>query len=304
MHSILIGVDESDRSKDAVAFGRRLASVSPAQVIVACAFPYSDWRAGSDDPRREGLRNAARATVHSTSQRLEGIAADRVEVRIVANPSPAHALHDVAESERAGIIIVGSSHTGRLGRVSPGSTGERLLHGAPCAVAVAPHGFHTHAEAPFRRIGVAYDASDEATAAVAGALFLARAFDAELEIIGIVAPAATSMGGPAYADISEAVERSVQEDLDTLIAELPADVTVTGVRLAGDPAGLLAERSAGVDLMLMGSRGYGPLRSVLVGGVSGQVTRTAHCPVIVVPRGADSPLGTVFNHPLAAPVRS
>ena len=38
--------------------------------------------------------------------------------------------------------------------------------------------------------------------------------------------------------------------------------------------------------MVVGSRGYGPLKAVLLGGVSGQLIRSAACPVIVVPRGA------------------
>ncbi len=46
--------------------------------------------------------------------------------------------------------------------------------------------------------------------------------------------------------------------------------------------------------MLAGSRGYGPLRSVLVGGVSGRLMRTVQCPMIVVPRGAHEPLGALF----------
>ena len=103
------------------------------------------------------------------------------------------------------------------------------------------------------------------------------------------------MGGPVYVDLSQDVERFVQEGLDTLVAGLPADVTADSVRLEGDPAGELAERSAGYDLMVTGSRGYGPIRSVLVGGVSGRLMRTAQCPVIVVPRGADAPLGALFT---------
>ena len=46
--------------------------------------------------------------------------------------------------------------------------------------------------------------------------------------------------------------------------------------------------------MLAGSRGYGPLRSVLVGGVSGRLMRTVQCPIIIVPRGAEAPLSTLF----------
>ena len=74
----------------------------------------------------------------------------------------------------------------------------------------------------------------------------------------------------------------------------PSDVTAESVRLAGDPADQLGEHSAGLDLMLAGSRGYGPLRSVLVGGVSGRLMRTVQCPVIVVPRGVQAPLATLF----------
>ena len=47
--------------------------------------------------------------------------------------------------------------------------------------------------------------------------------------------------------------------------------------------------------MLVGSRGYGPLRSVLVGGVSGRLMRTVQCPVIVIPRGVEAPLATLFG---------
>jgi nucleotide-binding universal stress UspA family protein len=67
------------------------------------------------------------------------------------------------------------------------------------------------------------------------------------------------------------------------------------VRLAGDAADQLIARSEGTDLMVIGSRGYGPLRAVLAGGVSGRVARDAHCPVIVVPRGVEAPLAELFG---------
>ena len=44
----------------------------------------------------------------------------------------------------------------------------------------------------------------------------------------------------------------------------------------------------------MGSRGYGPLRAVLLGSVSGRLVREAACPVIVVPRGVEAPLEELF----------
>ena len=303
MSTILIGVDASERSADAIAFGGRLAAVCDADVVVACAYPSNDRAA--DALHRDALVDDAERTACEMRDRLDGIRAERLRVRAAANSSPAHALHDLAESEQAEIIVVGSSHTGHLGRVLPGSTGERLLHGSPCAVAIVPHGYRTRANQPIRRIGVAYDGSAEATAAVNAAIDLSRAFAAELEIIGVVAPAAYGatgmMGGPIdLVAIAEDNERCVQESLDAVLDRLPEGVAATGVRLAGEPAEALGEHSATLDLMLAGSRGYGPLRSILVGGVSGRLTRAAQCPMIVVARGAQVPLGTLF--PAAAAI--
>jgi nucleotide-binding universal stress UspA family protein len=300
MSTILIGVDESTRSLDAIAFGNRLADVSGAHVVVACAFPFNDAiRDGSGGSIRKALADHAEETARGMRDRLDGIAADRLLIRIAPNPSPAHALHDLAGAEHAEIIVVGSSHTGRLGRVAPGGTGERLLHGAPCAVAIVPDGYAARADRPIRRIGVAYDASDEATAAVAAGVELARALSAELEIIGVVVPhtyaASGMMGGAAYVTPQDELDQYVQDDLDAVIAGLPGDVKADTVRLAGDAADQLGERSQGLDLMLAGSRGYGPLRSVLVGGVSGRLMHTVHCPMVIVPRGVTVPLTKLFQ---------
>jgi nucleotide-binding universal stress UspA family protein len=122
--TILIGVDDSARSEDAVAFGRRLASASGSRVIVASAFPYDDTpnRAANLAYRAELERDASR-TAQRVSDLLDGVAADRVETVTPARMSAAHALHDLAQTEDAAIVIVGSTHTGHLGRVLPGATG-------------------------------------------------------------------------------------------------------------------------------------------------------------------------------------
>jgi nucleotide-binding universal stress UspA family protein len=57
--------------------------------------------------------------------------------------------------------------------------------------------------------------------------------------------------------------------------------------LEGDPVQRLAESSAGLAVLVLGSRGYGPVRSVLLGSVSSGVARTAACPVLIVPPGVE-----------------
>jgi nucleotide-binding universal stress UspA family protein len=57
-----------------------------------------------------------------------------------------------------------------------------------------------------------------------------------------------------------------------------------------DPADVLLRISRNVDLIVCGSRGYGPLRSVLLGGVSRRLVDESRCPVLVLPREAPQPL--------------
>ena len=305
MSTILIGVDATERSEDAIAFGSRLADAAGATVVIASAFPYSDVpHRAANLAYRQALADDAKTVALDMRGRLEGIPDERSQIRIMANPSPAHALHDLAEAERAALVVVGSTHTGHAGRVLPGSTGERLIHGAPCSVAVVPKDYRTHAGAPIRRIGVAYNGTEEATAAVHSAAQLARAFGAELEVIGVISAESFGtpalMGGPSEVTLRKDIERSIQEGLDEIVAAVAADITVRSVRLTGNPAELLAGHSATLDLLVTGSRGYGPLHAVLVGGVSGQLIRTAQCPVIVIPRGIEAPLTRLFGDAASA----
>jgi len=267
---ILIGVDSSQRSEDAVAFAARLARAGRAELVVAAVNPEGD------EAERLGEPLGARIVV-------------------VEAPSAAHGLHELAEAEGAALVVVGSTHTGPLGRVRPGSTGERLLAGAPCAVAVAPHGYRALADTGFGRIGAAWDGSAESSAALASAISAARAFGARLEILTVLSPNVAAMTTPAYVAVLGDVERDLQGDLDEVVEATSELVRTEGVLLHGRPWRELAERSAELDLLFAGSRGYGPGHAVLTGGTSGPLMSHAHCPTVILPRGASAPLAEVFE---------
>jgi nucleotide-binding universal stress UspA family protein len=300
MSTIVIGVDDSTRSEDAIAFAHRLAGAAHGRLVVVNAYPYVDVPSRFPTPEyRDALRDDARELVRHMTELMSGDGVRPIETYVVADTTPARALHDVAVQEQASVIVVGSTHTGRAGRILPGATGERLLHGAPCAIAIVPDGYRRHAQTQVGRIGVAYDATAESRAALRAAIDAARALGAELQLVRVVSeeeygPPAM-MTGPGLDARRKTVDEHVQASLDATVRELPGDVRGDAVRLAGDPAEQLIVRSEGMDLMVMGSRGYGPLRAVLAGGVSGRVARGAHCPVIVVPRGVDAPLGELFG---------
>ena len=298
MTTILVGVDSSERSLDAIAFAHQIASASGATVLVANVFPYDDHPSRmSNLGFRHVLEADALKVVGKLSAELADLGEHRVRTAVVAKSSAAHGLHYLADIERPDLIVAGSSHVGVIGRVTPGSTGERLLHGAACPVVIVPKDYRTTAR-DIRTIGVAFDGSTESTVALRSAADVAHATHAALRVIrvldtsGFGTPAL--MGGPSSVLVPGDVEQTARKALDDAIGELAADVNAQAVFLDGDPAHELAEQTETLDLLVTGSRGYGPLHAVMTGGVTGRLLRDAKCPVIVLPRGVDSPLGALF----------
>ena len=84
----------------------------------------------------------------------------------------------------------------------------------------------------------------------------------------------------------ELLRNHFRKVLDEAKLKLGETDDVEAVLEEGDPAAVLAKHGVELDLLVIGSRGYGPLRRTLLGGVSAEVMRTAPCPVVVVPRVA------------------
>ena len=219
----------------------------------------------------------------------DGVYAD---YRVVAATSAARGLHELAEAERADAVVVGSAHRGPLGRTFPGPTGERLLHGSAVPVAVAPRGLREHPRADLRTIAVAYLDTPEGHAALEAAAGLAAACGARLRLLTVVAPPAEVLAPIIGRDAEQAFVSRLRElarrSLDDALAGLPAGVDAAAEVGEGDVVDALAtldRRDA--DLVVCGSRGYGPVRRVLLGGVSSRLLRRAACPLLVVPRRAE-----------------
>jgi nucleotide-binding universal stress UspA family protein len=196
-------------------------------------------------------------------------------------------LHDLAESESAALIVVGSAATeGFDRRVFAGSTASRLLSGAACPIVVAPKGQAAHGWKGPARIGVAYLATDEGMLALATAADIARRTGASLHLFTAVAEEASVLPWLVGVDGEEAfaatVRDSVQRALDEAM-EATAGLEVDAALLVGDVVRSLADRPE-VDLLICGSRGYGPIRRVLLGGVSTRLMRRSVNPLLVVPR--------------------
>ena len=232
---------------------------------------------------RDEMRTAAEAALAEVGESAECVAVD--------SSSAAHGLHDLAEQEQADLIVVGSCHRGRVGRVLAGSVGERLLQGAPCGVAIAPRGFPDREVARVGVVGVGYDGNPESKAALEGAVELARAAAASVRIVALVKPPERpgAAMGPVPAGewaFLAPIRKDLQAAVDGALAELPPDVEASAEVITAKSEAL-GERE-GIDLLVIGSRGYGPMRRALLGSTSIPLIRHANYPLIVFPRGARS----------------
>ena len=289
--TIVIGYDGPERGGEAVALAELLRDPRKGTLLLATAYsPVLPSGGGFVLPEEiDALQDASERLLAEARDALPD--ASRARIRAVPCESAPRALTVVAEAESADLVVVGSSHRGALGRAVPGTTAVRLLHSAPCAVAVAPRGYHG---GDIRRIGVAYDGSPEADAALRAAESLALELSASLTIYCVVEPTPSSAGMIAAGTGAEWPSRAAKERARQLLYAVtdnaPDGLKPETLLLRGMPAEEIARRAHGaIDLLFVGSRGYGLLRRALVGSVSGALVRGAGCPVVVTPRTAVAP---------------
>jgi nucleotide-binding universal stress UspA family protein len=303
---ILVGYDPREADHAPVDFGIAAARWTRAPLVVVCvelgrSEVVSDWPPGVVDAD----------LIADSSQPIEMIQAKLksagvpYECRRVASTSAARGLSEAAETEDAALLVVGSSRRSQNAHVLAGSTAFRLLHGAVCPVAVAPRGWSSGGDAP-GTIGVAYVDTDEGRAALHAGHALAQRTGATLRVFTVVriTPGmyleqdadmpSWRLDNKDMIDVEGEHRLEAEENLRRAVASVARDVTVEVSALIGDPADEIVRMSTGLDLMVCGSRGYGPLRAVLLGSVSRRVTAEAHCPVIVLPRGVEAPLDALL----------
>jgi nucleotide-binding universal stress UspA family protein len=279
---VLVGFDGSDGGRDALSLARVLASPVGAEVLAVSVIPYGPFPVGFVPLEDEAARDAA-PLFDEAREALTGL---EVETQAFGGGSPAWVMSDYAERGEVDLIVVGSPHRGTLGRVFLGSVAAALLHGAVCPVAVAPLGYakQDH-DLPIRLIAVAYDGTRESKVALHRAEALALATGASLRLLTVVRPArATTV--PGATGYVPAVPPEPEKVLSSGMRSVGPKIHVEGLRLDGPPAATLAAACEDdVDLIVAGSRGYGPALRVILGSVSTELARIAPCPVLVTPRG-------------------
>ncbi len=262
--NVVVGVDGRPGGRDAIALARLLAEpgASLTLELVRGGDTAEDVADSQELLERERSAAGLDAQLHSAFA-----------------PSAGRGLHERAQQLHADLLVVGSCSHGTFGRAMLGDDTRAALNGAPCAVAIASRGYAGH-PAAITNLGVAYNGSPESAAALEAARELATRTKAELHALEVVSLPSMAYGGlmaPAVGDvISSTVEEATQR-----MKELSGVDGRAAYGLAGEE---LAAFSAELDLLVVGSRGYGPVRRLVSGTTSNYLERHARCSLLVLPR--------------------
>ena len=283
---VVIGYDGTEASEDALALGADLCRLAGARPLVVTVAPWPRFMHGED------LKIALELDTGEALTRACAQLRDLDPIpKAVAHRSAAEELGLVALAENALAIVVGASHRGALGQVLLGSVGASLLHGAPCAVAVAPSGYEERGAGSPMRIAVAVDDSPESSAALAAGISLAERAGGTLSLLSVAETDFTYKGAawPALplTEMTEYELEAAERVLESAIHKVPEGVKAATQRLEGSPRVALPKASGDYDLMIVGSRGYGPVGRVFLGSVSAALIDGSRCAVLVIPRGLE-----------------
>lgn len=305
---VLVGVDGSTPSLHALDWATNQAARLGWPVHLVCSYSMPSFTAAAFDGGYAVLDDKA---VHEGAEAVLAEARERVTqagVESTASVATGDAAGVLVElSQDAGLVVVGTRGRGGFAERLLGTVSSALPAHARCPSVVVPFRAAQHTGKgepgpeledelmpipPLRRIVVGVDGSPSAALALRHAIEQARLWDAELVAVTGV-PVSVGAGLLAWLPSAvdhDAVLADVAAGLDVIADQAEAQnpgVSIRRIVLDGSGAELLSEFSAAADLIVVGSRGRGGFRGLLLGSTSQAVLHHSQCPVLVVNTGAD-----------------
>lgn len=196
--------------------------------------------------------------------------------------SPAGAL--ISATGNARVLVVGSARKSRAERIVLGTTSMSVVAHAPCPVVLVPENASTTGDG---RVVVGIDGSEHSKLAFKHALDAAAVRGKQVTTVttwnvevekGVVV---TEPGSPEWETV-DARYRAMAEAAIGADRDAHPEIAVTVEVHHGRAADTLVEVAEGADLLLVGSRGRGGFRGMLLGSVSQRVLALATCPVAIL----------------------
>jgi len=284
---VIAGVDGSAIGREALRFALAEARLRDARLGVVHSWgvpPLTATGVGmipAFELLRDELRDAAREVLEDELVHA-GDATQGVEIdRHVVQGDAAGAL--VERAADADLLVVGSRGRGGVAGTLLGSVSRACLHHAPCPVAIV----HDAGPTERSRIVVGVDGSPGADAALAWAYAEASLRDVGVHPVCVYEEpwglaAAGISGTGAIAELRAALAGEAELVLENARASAPDGLGVTGAAVQGPPGKALVAAAVGSALLVVGSRGRGGFKSLLLGSVSQDCAAHSGGVVVVV----------------------
>lgn len=281
---IAAAVDASPEGRDAIVLAQALAGAGDPDLLLigiepdlSFALPYADWQ----PMRKETVAKLSRLRDELAPKAF--VAADR-------DTSIARGIERLARRNRRDLLVVGSGHRGADAEVSIGHTARQLISDLSYPFAIAPRGLAGRPGFAVRRIGVGYDDGPQAREALTVARGLAEQLGAELIVRGVIDDRMPALGWAPGAAAALAADWDAAIDQQAAELEQAIRSAVAGARgqisaqvTRGTAATELLGLSGEVDLIVIGSRRWGVVARLLLGGTGEALGRGSRAPLMVVP---------------------
>lgn len=288
---VVVGFDGSNLATTAVEWAARAAEREDAPLVIVCASNHilfvPDAGAGlwtPDEANRASLATADRAAAVARA-----IAPGLSVSTATSLLSGAASLEE--HSTGARLVVVGNSGHGRVAGVLLGSTAFHVATHAHCPVVVVPGDRDLSLPGPDAKVSVATDGSESGAKAVQQAAALAAHYAAPLEVLTAWhRPAKDRYARPpegmaTVADEEQALRAGSERiagDAVQAVAQAHPELTVTSTLGEGRAAEVITREAADAALLVVGARGRGDFKSLLLGSTSRAVLHLATVPVLVV----------------------
>ena len=286
MNRVVVGLDGSPTATAATRWAAQVAERSgwTVQAIWAWQYPAATILpiGRADLPNPEEVERRLGEQARELLEETLGDLAERVTLQFRRGPAAAALLHAVGDGAR--MAVVGSRGLGGFEGMLLGSVSRQLVEHAPCPVTIL-RDEHAVGGEGVGHVVVGIDGSTGAGRAMAYAGELARAVGADLTVASAVSPSdlvqANQEQPHAGLDehrkrVWEWTEPLRESGIEHDLAVVDGDARTALLDLAGE---------RGADLLVVGSRGLGPVGKLLLGSVASSLVKHARLPVTVVPSG-------------------
>jgi nucleotide-binding universal stress UspA family protein len=289
---IIIGANPDDAGEDALVLGSVLCRALGATPVLSHVYPASFNYPGPGHVDAEWnayLHGESEKVLAEAREEMAELGWPDVETIVGAHRSSGQGLADVASAVNADLIVIGSAPGGSDGRFGVGSTADKLLHGSPVPIAVAPAGYRRDAPSELGQVVVGFQNTDEGLQALAKGAEFAEDAGVPLTVLTVLIRHrmyGSRLGGGGEDGVLEVLREEAEQAQARALAALDFSGQSTTMTAIGETVNAALNRLMweGDELFVLASAAGGQLRRVFLGDMTYKLLRATPVPAVVLPR--------------------